>query len=414
MRMVHRERARGARLREGLLVEAGLENRLHTFVGEGPQGLGPLTGGFESRVAILPAQAQHAQTGPVALFGMRAAVQDGGHDGRRRGAHGLGPVDQPGGRPVPIALVGQGQVRDHGGVAPLLSAADMARHPLAVVEALEGRGGEAHLELGADQGRRHAVVMPLHLEVPVNVDSGLSPLGIDIGFGGERLQRGPVHDVEDRSTAAGEFLEGAGVQPRQARGDRSIEVGETEEGLMAQAGQNPPLDDLHADLNLGFVAWFPDSGRNDGHAIVLGQRLIRGVELRLIPASLGDPAFEIVGDHDLGHATEEGEGPDMRGRPVRQRLCPGRLGIGIVGGPQHGDEDLRLAERPGVPGAHRHGLPRIIDEQLLARPMLLAQTPIQGLEPDAIPVAEAAVLVAVGMLVLILLPQQGEGDPLAG
>jgi len=55
MRMVHREQARGTRLREGLLVKAGLENRLHTFVGEGPQGLGPLTGGFESRPPILPA-----------------------------------------------------------------------------------------------------------------------------------------------------------------------------------------------------------------------------------------------------------------------------------------------------------------------------------------------------------------------
>lgn len=115
-----------------------------------------------------------------------------------------------------------------------------------------------------------------------------------------------------------------------------------------------------------------------------------------LPVSLGDPTFEIIGDHDLGHAPEEGEGPDMRGRPVRQRLGPGRLGIGIVGGPQYGDEDLRLAELPGGPGAHRHGLPRVIDEELLARSMLLAQTPIQGLEPDAIPVAEAAVLVAAG------------------
>ena len=174
--------------------------------------------------------------------------------------------------------------------------------------------------------------MPLHLEVPVNVDPGVPPLGVDIGLGRQRLQRGPVHGVEDRATAAGKFLEGAGVQSYQAHGDRGIEVGETEEGLMAQAGQNPPLDDLHADLDLGLVAGFPDSGRNDGHAVVFGQRLICRVELRLIPARLGDPTFEIIGDHDLGHAPEEGEGPDMRGRPVRQRLGPGRLGIGIVGG----------------------------------------------------------------------------------
>lgn len=56
MRVIHGEQARGARLRERLLVKAGLENRLHTFVGEGSQDLRPLTGGFESRPPILPAQ----------------------------------------------------------------------------------------------------------------------------------------------------------------------------------------------------------------------------------------------------------------------------------------------------------------------------------------------------------------------
>ena len=89
--MIHREQARGARLREELLAEAGLENRLHAFVGEGSQDLRPLTGRFESRSPIRPAQTQHAQTGSIALFGMGTAVQDGGHDGCRRGAHGLGP-----------------------------------------------------------------------------------------------------------------------------------------------------------------------------------------------------------------------------------------------------------------------------------------------------------------------------------
>jgi hypothetical protein len=54
MRVIHGEQARDARLRERLLVEAGLENRLDTFVGEGSQGLRPLTGGFESRPPILP------------------------------------------------------------------------------------------------------------------------------------------------------------------------------------------------------------------------------------------------------------------------------------------------------------------------------------------------------------------------
>jgi len=56
MRVIHGERARGARLRERLLVETRLENRLDTFIGEGAQDLRPLTGRFESRPPILPAQ----------------------------------------------------------------------------------------------------------------------------------------------------------------------------------------------------------------------------------------------------------------------------------------------------------------------------------------------------------------------
>ena len=38
----------------------------------------------------------------------------------------------------------------------------------------------------------------------------------------------------------------------------------------------------------------------------------------------------------------------MRADPVRQGLGPGRLGVGEVGGAEHGDEDLGLADLAGL------------------------------------------------------------------
>ena len=46
---------------------------------------------------------------------------------------------------------------------------------------------------------------------------------------------------------------------------------------------------------------------------------------------------------------------------------PGRLGVGLARRPEHRDEDLRLAKLPGVAVPHRHRLPGVVDEQILAR-----------------------------------------------
>ena len=55
------------------------------------------------------------------------------------------------------------------------------------------------------------------------------------------------------------------------------------------------------------------------------------------------PDLQVVGHHLRRHAAEEGEGARVRADPVGQRLGPGRLGIGVVGGAEHGDEQLRPA-----------------------------------------------------------------------
>ena len=103
----------------------------------------------------------------------------------------------------------------------------------------------------------------------------------------------------------------------------------------------------------------------------------------------------------------------MGADPVRQTLGPGGLGIGVVGGAEHRDEDLRLADLAGVSVDNRHGLAGIIHKQLLAGPVVLAHDHIQLALPGAVVLAEPAVLVAVGVAFPVLLPEQEQGDPLA-
>ena len=57
-----------------------------------------------------------------------------------------------------------------------------------------------------------------------------------------------------------------------------------------------------------------------------------------------DARLEVVWHEDLGHAAEELEGADMGADPVRQLLCPGGLGKGVVGGAEHGNKELRLTD----------------------------------------------------------------------
>ena len=55
--------------------------------------------------------------------------------------------------------------------------AQMCGDPLTLVEYLDGAGSEAHLDLGADEAMRDAVVMRLDLDVIVDADPADPPLG---------------------------------------------------------------------------------------------------------------------------------------------------------------------------------------------------------------------------------------------
>ncbi len=77
-------------------------------------------------------------------------------------------------------------------------------------------------------------------------------------------------------------------------------------------------------------------------------------------------ALEIIRDDEFSDPAEELEGPLVSGNPVRERLCPCGLTVGVVRRTEHRDEDLGLAQlaRSGID--HGHRLPGIVDEELLA------------------------------------------------
>lgn len=88
------------------------------------------------------------------------------------------------------------------------------------------------------------------------------------------------------------------------------------------------------------------------------------VDHRLVKAGPGDAGLEIVAHSLPGRATEISKCPNVRGDPVRQALAEAGLGVGVVRGAEHGDEDLRAAHLAAEPVNHLHGVAGIVDEQL--------------------------------------------------
>ncbi len=114
-----------------------------------------------------------------------------------------------------------------------------------------------------------------------------------------------VQLLEELASGATEVFHRSQVQLRQQLADRLIQSSQAKEGVVAQPGKDPALDDLDADFCLGLVLGLAHPGGDDGDAMVFGEILVGGVQIGLVATGLLDPCFEIVRDHDLGHPTEE-------------------------------------------------------------------------------------------------------------
>jgi len=74
---------------------------------------------------------------------------------------------------------------------------------------------------------------------------------------------------------------------------------------VAQARENPTLDHLHTNLDLGFVLRPPWPGRQDDGAEMFGAALGRKVGLRLVAVRVGDQRARIVRHDQLRNTAKK-------------------------------------------------------------------------------------------------------------
>jgi len=74
--------------------------------------------------------------------------------------------------------------------------------------------------------------------------------------------------------------------------------------------------------------------------------LVGPVQIRLVAAGLAHAGLGVIRRHDLRPAAEELEGVEVRAEPIRQGLPSARLGEGVAGGAQHGQEDRNRTGSP--------------------------------------------------------------------
>ncbi len=211
-------------LGQGVLVEALVEDGFHALIAGGIEVQGPTTGGLQSLIPVGCAQPQNAQAGAEALLRVRPRAEDDRDQLSRGRASLLSPVHQtfrcPAGR-VPMC---PGYVLGERGMAPLQRGSPVTGTPCVVVQQLQGVGGHAHIQLLFDQLVGHRVVVAQHLDMIINMDPGVLPLGRGRALAGQGQHGRAVNLLEQIPAATGQFFEGSLVEVDQQIPECSIEL----------------------------------------------------------------------------------------------------------------------------------------------------------------------------------------------
>ena len=197
--------------------------------------------------------------------------------------------------PAGIAPVAGGHVLRDRGVLVVAAHALMRGDPFAPVENLDGAGGEADLDLGADEAMRDAVVVRLDLDMIVDADPTDPPLREHVRAPRQGLQRRPVDLLQQLAAGDAEppdrpFL----VEPGHQLGERRIDLGEAVEDAVAQPPEQPALDHQHRLLDLRLVARPSRPGRQNGGAVMRRQVGVTAVDLRIVQAGLDHRDLGVV------------------------------------------------------------------------------------------------------------------------
>ncbi len=119
--------------------------------------------------------------------------------------------------------------------------------------------------------------MLVDLDVIIETGAALLPRGVGIGFGGEILERGAVELLEQLPTARSEMAGDAAIELVEELTDGGVGLGQGEEPAVPELGQDPSLDDLDADLDLGLVARLADARPIRAHRKPLYRPIIRRI-----------------------------------------------------------------------------------------------------------------------------------------
>jgi hypothetical protein len=147
-----------------------------------------------------------------------------------------------------------------------------------------------------------------------------------------------------------------------------------------------------------------------GQAVVGREFFEQAVRGGLVAVGTGHEGARLVGHQQAGDAADELQRGDDAGRPVGGLLAGGGAGVGVVRCPQHGHEDLGLANLASACIHDGHRLAGVVHKQLVAGLVVLAHGALQEPGPGLVLLAEGAVLVRLtSMLVLVFLPEQLQG-----
>lgn len=206
----------------------------------------------------------------------------------------------------------------------------MHGHALAADEALDRSSRQPNSDLLAHQRVGYAVEMAVDFDVVIDVGLAGLPLCHLERSDGQRPQGWTIERLERILAAAGEFPERPAIEILQEFGDGSIEFGQTEEAPVAQAGEDPALDDLHADFDLGLVLRTIGARRQD-HGAVVGSEFGHGaLQFGVVAVGVADQGAWIVGDDQFGNATDESECPTDGPEPVGLRFGGRSPGVGVI------------------------------------------------------------------------------------
>ena len=396
----------------GQLIPVTLQDQLDLFQTNQTGMVGDPAGGLESFPWIGPAEVEQAETDPVGLFRMGFGFELRGNPAQGFRADVLCPVLQSPRCPLLVFLVVLGHVGRFGGPAGLVLAGMRGHRLLAEVERDQGVAG-VQLQGLTHVVVRDRVVMLLVLHVVVDIDLHRLDIDVTVGLTGQGSEGGLIELLKRLAAVARQLLERLLVQLLEQDTDALVQLGQREEGVVAQADQDPALDDLHADLGLGLILWLVGPRRDHRDLIVLGPLLITRIEIGIIATSPRDAALQVVWDDDRRAAAKVPERPNMAAQPVRQCLAQRCLGIGVVGRTQHRHEHRRRMDLAGLGVDDGHRRSTVIDEALLTTFVQLAHRALLQATPVTIAVTELRVAVAtVGVLLSVLLPQQLLGHPL--